>query len=83
MQIAVGEIAFPAMAPDGMRIAFIRQDDGKWPLYGIHVMSLDGGVSRRVGTAARDLAWSPDGACLLYTRDGEASHNGCWKSRID
>jgi serine/threonine protein kinase len=83
MLIAAGRVAFPAIAPDGIRIAFINQDDGEWPHYGIHVMSLDGGESRRVGTAARDLAWSPDSACLLYTRDSEPGLNGCWQTRID
>ena len=48
----------PRWSPDGRRIAF----DGQW---GIHVIDVDGGPSRRV---ASDI---PDGVVPSWSRDGQ------------
>jgi len=57
----------PRVAPDGSRVAFVRDVDEK-PR--IHVIPLAGGEARAVGEeCARisSLAWSPDGRRLAYT----------------
>jgi len=57
----------PRIAPDGSRVAFVRDIDEKAR---IHVIPLAGGEACAVGEeCARisSLAWSPDGARLAYT----------------
>ncbi|HET6643489.1 MAG TPA: hypothetical protein VFG93_09465 [Gaiellaceae bacterium] len=56
----------PAWSPDGTRIAFAR-DLNPLADYGLHVMSPEGGSSRRIDSgyaAAPD--WSPDGRHITY-----------------
>ncbi|MGI8618070.1 MAG: Ig-like domain-containing protein [Gemmatimonadaceae bacterium] len=58
----------PAWSPNGSRIAFSRQVDGRGE---IHVVNADGsGVTRRSNTPGRSSwspAWSPDGRKLAFT----------------
>ncbi len=58
-------IVRPAISPDGTRIAFVALGD-------VYLMSSRGGVPEnltRDGAMDADVAWSPDGASLVYTSD--------------
>ena len=64
----------PAVSPDGKRLAFISNRDGRFKL---HVMNLDGpGLRRLTDDAGADdnPAWSPDGARIAFVSEagGEA-----------
>jgi Tol biopolymer transport system component len=60
---------YPALSPDGSRIAFTRQQDG---IVDIYLMDADGTMvtqlTRGEGTDFRP-AWSPDGAKIAFERD--------------
>ena len=59
--------AYPAWSPDGSRIAFTSDRDGRVDIY---VMNADGsGVRRLTNDAAWSLipAWSPDGSRIAFT----------------
>lgn len=63
-----------SLAPDGTRIAFISNRDGRFKLY---VMNIDGsGLRRLTDDAAADdnPAWSPDGRWIAFAteRSGDA-----------
>jgi hypothetical protein len=81
--IAKGPLCFPVISPDGKWIAFIGQAENHWSDCPINLMRIDGGGTQRIGTATRDLAWSPDGGSLFYVMDGPSGGTGCWMTRID
>lgn len=57
----------PRWSPDGRRIAFISDRDGKSQLY---VMAADGGEAQRLTdlkSGAADPVWSPDGSKIAFT----------------
>jgi len=64
--------AYPRLSPDGARIAFISEIDGRQQLY---VMRNDGGERQQVTTLpvagyhnyGEAFCWSPDGDQLLYS----------------
>lgn len=62
------EDAFPALSPDGARVAFARRSNGQFDLY---VMDADGtDVARLTKTSQADEvlpSWSPTGAALALT----------------
>jgi tricorn protease-like protein len=62
---------YPALSPDGSRIAFTRQRQGDAD---IHVMNADGsGVRQLTSGEGIDLrpAWSPNGTKITFERDGD------------
>jgi Tol biopolymer transport system component/DNA-binding winged helix-turn-helix (wHTH) protein len=65
----------PAWSPDGTRIAFASNRDGKYELY---VMRSDGGAPERV-TRNDDNderpSWSPDGTRLVFMREHAGVHD--------
>lgn len=57
----------PAWSPDGSRIAFIREHDGKPQIW---VLPLEGGEAVRITETefgAASPRWSPDGELILFT----------------
>jgi Tol biopolymer transport system component len=62
---------YPALSPDGSRIAFTRQSRGDADIY---VMNVDGSsVTQLTSGHGVDLrpAWSPDGRQIVFERDGD------------
>jgi len=60
---------YPTWAPDGRRLAFVSERDGRSQIY---TMNLDGSnVVRITNSAGSDTwpAWGPDGARIAYTSD--------------
>ncbi|MGN6105057.1 MAG: prolyl oligopeptidase family serine peptidase [Kofleriaceae bacterium] len=57
----------PRFSPDGERLAFLRQRDGKTA---IHVLALAGGEPQVIGLGdfePEDFGWSPDGKAFSFT----------------
>ncbi len=68
LPLADGEIADPALSPDGGRVAFARLSAGHWHL---HELDLGRGVLRPLVAARGDERgprYSPDGAQLVFSR---------------
>lgn len=68
---------YPAVSPDGTRIAYMSDADGD---YDIFVMDIDGRNARRLTDNAvsdRTPAWSPDGDWIAYSSDtrGDGAHD--------
>jgi Tol biopolymer transport system component len=64
----VTETLFPALSPDGSRLAFVSEGDAR----GIYVGAADGSGARQVHAGVTDhIAWSPDGSRLAFEIDGE------------
>ena len=69
----------PAWSPDGTRLAFVQEATGQAGLLHLYTMAADGTDVRRITAApigsrwAWALAWSPDGARLLYGLNGCAN----------
>lgn len=60
---------YPTWAPDGRRLAFVSERDGRAQIY---AMNIDGSnVVRITSSAGNDTwpAWGPDGARIAYTSD--------------
>ena len=76
------EDAYPALSPDGERIAFSRRIKGQYDLF---VMDVDGSDPVRIlrtGNADEVLpAWSPDGKRLAYTSTTALPEEG-WQSDV-
>jgi serine/threonine protein kinase/Tol biopolymer transport system component len=75
-------VGAPAIAPDGRRIAFSVEKQGKTQLY---VIDSDGGNARLVSAAlalSGDLAWTPDSQSIVgaIVKDGEPNLS---KIRLD
>jgi Tol biopolymer transport system component len=81
LQVATGRVTrltddpardeYPALSPDGSRIAFTRQQESNADIY---VMNADGsGVNQVTGGEGVDLrpVWSPDGTRIAFERDGD------------
>lgn len=63
-----GAVRFPAISPDGKRLAFSRRESGAWHLF---VRNLDRGSERRLTSAACNAtapSWE-DSQTLLYVSD--------------
>lgn len=66
----------PALSPDGTRVAFSSQRDGKFSIY---IVNVDGSGLRRVTDGPGDdsePAWSPDGTRLAFVRGFDPTGSG-------
>lgn len=67
---ADGNNAYPAVSPDGSKIAFTSDRTGTWQVY---VMNADGGVQKQLTTDSKPKDqvpdWSPDGTKIAYLAD--------------
>lgn len=66
---------YPRFSPDGRKIAFSRSREQwvsqrNWSNWDTWVVDLASGREVRVATNAYMAVWSPDGASLIYMRDG-------------
>jgi dipeptidyl aminopeptidase/acylaminoacyl peptidase len=77
------DIGSPTFSPDGERIAFVCTSS--FAVYAIYVMGARGGPSRRLTRvigSPKGLAWSPDGAHLIFANDiGDGG--GLWELSLD
>jgi Tol biopolymer transport system component len=57
---------FPALSPEGTRVAISERSDGVW---GLSVFDLSRGTRQRIATQARPTSpsWLPDGRSLFYS----------------
>jgi len=66
---------FPEISPDGKQVAYFSDESGEYDLY---VRPLEGGPARRIptglATTVYHLAWSPDGAKLIFGDKSFALH---------
>jgi Tol biopolymer transport system component len=68
VNLSMMETLYPAVSPDGSKLAFVRQSDPA----GVYVSAVDGSAPRLVYVArAEHIAWSPDGTRLAIDLDGE------------
>lgn len=74
-----------AFSPDGRQVAFVPSDVTGSGSFELHVARTDGGGERVLasgGGALNPLAWSPDGALIVGSREGEGpdenADNGVW-----
>jgi len=61
--------SYPRVSPDGTRIAFLANDEGRRPL-GLYVADLSACTPRRMARVdgPHALAWSPDGRSILFSQ---------------
>lgn len=65
------EVIFPSISPDGTKVSF-NTDKGE-----LFVISMDGGVPRKIDERGIIASWSPDGNYLYYqTHDLSAARGG-------
>ena len=70
---AKGEVADPALSPDGSRLAFAENGRAGWRLF---EMDLERGTTRELTSGSgteREPSFSPDGRFLAFTRRVESS----------
>ncbi len=71
---SAGRNDWPAVSPDGKRIAFVSSRDGDYEIY---VMELDGSDARRI-TTSRGLdmrpRWSPSGEYIAFTSNRHGNY---------
>jgi Tol biopolymer transport system component len=68
VNLSMTETLYPAVSPDGSKLAFVRESD---PV-GVYVSAVDGSAPRLVYAArAEHIAWSPDGTRLAVDLGGE------------
>ncbi|MBI5368119.1 MAG: PDZ domain-containing protein [Planctomycetes bacterium] len=71
-----GSATFPALAPDGARVAFVGRDDGPAEVY---VMEAEGSPPRRLtwlGATTQVVGWTPDGKEILFASDWRQPFRG-------
>lgn len=67
---------YPALSPDGTRLAFTRDEGTDHALY---VVGIDGNNLRRLSTSSVGVAepvWSPDGSKIAYLRGYDTTYGG-------
>jgi eukaryotic-like serine/threonine-protein kinase len=64
-------VLFPAISPDGTRIAFSGLTASG---LGIYVLNMDGGTPERVADFGHGPTWSPDGNSLAYSALAPGAH---------
>jgi Tol biopolymer transport system component/DNA-binding winged helix-turn-helix (wHTH) protein len=70
---------YPAFAPDGKTIAFIRSSGAN--VLDIHLIPVTGGEARQLtfsGVVVRGLSWTPDGSEIVFTV-GSGKSKGMWR----
>ncbi len=73
---------FPAVSPDGTKIAYVSGEDGQFDVW---VMNLNGSGRRALTfDQATDTtpAWSPDGTRIVFVSE-RAGNNDLWSVRLD
>jgi eukaryotic-like serine/threonine-protein kinase len=70
---SAGFIGYPAVSPDGTRIAFLSLHDNWWTGDAIWVRSLDGFAAQKLeGTGgSHSIFWSPDGKSIGFFSGGK------------
>jgi Tol biopolymer transport system component/DNA-binding winged helix-turn-helix (wHTH) protein len=74
---------YPAVSPDGTRIAFVRGINGATS--DVHVVSINGGAPSRITWDNQDLVgldWSADGKSLVYATDRAGGYT-IWQTSLD
>jgi Tol biopolymer transport system component len=69
---------YPNLSPDGRRIAFIRDDNGK-DSHALYVVGVDGSGLQRLTSSPANLgepAWSPDGSRIAFLRGYDTTFGG-------
>jgi hypothetical protein len=67
--LALGEVRYPALSPDGQWMAYSRLDHGAWNLW---LRNQGSGVTKRIADAPCNQiepAWEDDSKTLLYSAD--------------
>jgi Tol biopolymer transport system component len=74
---------FPALSPDGTRVAISERLDGAW---GISVLDLSRGTRQRITTQGRPSSpsWLPDGRSLLFSaREPSTPNPRIYRAAVD
>jgi Tol biopolymer transport system component len=69
---------YPAISPDGTRVAYIRSDESTHE-HALYIVGIDGsGVQRLINGLAPlgELAWSPDGSRIAFIRGFDTTFSG-------
>lgn len=69
---------YPTFSPDGMRVAFIR-DDENGREHSLYVIGIDGSGLQHLAnsfTPLGELAWSPDGSRIAFIRGDDTTIGG-------
>lgn len=72
----------PALSPDGLRVAYMHRGRGG-RRDGLYVLDVTGGAFRRLarGDDIDDIAWSPDGTEIAFSRGWSYKHSGIYVVR--
>src|SRR5262245_44673366 len=63
----LGEVTYPALSPDGERLAFVGREEGGMEVY---LMPSEGGSAQRLtylNSNIRVVGWTPDGSGVVFT----------------
>ncbi len=73
LDIPPGEVAQPALSPDGRRLLYLQVEKGQGTVY---LQDLKSGATQRVSTTAgysEQPSWTPDGGAVIYEGSAEGT----------